>query len=75
MTWVAKCWRDYELPTGRTPESFEYKVEEIWDGHPTDTLYTDDKDEAERLVNAMLSQAYDAHVTHSGGQDRYTSGG
>lgn len=70
---VSNCWRGYELPDGRTPESFAYRVDEVWDGGVTDTLYTDDETEADRLVAAMLSNEYAAHVTHNGKTTRHSS--
>lgn len=66
MTYIERCWRDYELPAGRTAESFAYKVEELDYDNVTDTLYTDDSSEAERIRSAMVSQGYSARVTRQG---------
>lgn len=69
MGWVAKCWRDHELPDGRAPETFAYMVEEFTymapdgDVYVTDTLYTDDPAEAARIATAMWDQGYGSRVT------------
>lgn len=71
MTWVAKTFRGYELPDGRTPESFAYKIEELDYTNVTDTLYTDDESEVDRIIPRLIAQGYNACVTHDGVQKLY----
>jgi len=63
MSWERKTFRDYELPEGRTAESFLFMVEDLWAGRAVDAGYTDDWAEVARLIPATLDQAYDVRVT------------
>ncbi len=60
--WTQKTFSDYDMPAGRTPESFAFKIESIWSGVVVDTYFTDDPLEAERMVEAEKAQAYKVRV-------------
>lgn len=66
-----KTFRHYDIPAGRTLESFAYKIEELDYTNVTDALYTDEKSEVERIVPRLLEQGYNACVTHDGTQHLY----
>lgn len=57
------CWRSYELPAGRTWESFRYLVEDMHNDTAVDELVTDSDAERDRLVRAGLEQGYGVRVT------------
>lgn len=61
--WTPTCWRQYDLPAGRTWESFRYLVEHIWAESPVDEFVTDCAKERDRLVAAAPPEAYDARAT------------
>lgn len=63
----ADCFRWYDLPIGRTWESFRYLIEE-YDGEvgakaPTDSLVTDQQAEVARIAAAMADQGYCVRIT------------
>jgi hypothetical protein len=58
-----KCFREYDLPEGRTWESYRYLVEDIWVESAVDECVTDDPAERDRLVAAGLAEDYDMRVT------------
>ena len=58
-----QTFREYEIPAGKTPGDYRYRIDEIWDGGSTDILYTDSRAEVDRIVPMMLYQAYKAQVT------------
>lgn len=69
----AKCFRSYDLPPGRTWESFRYLVEDIWADVSVDEIVTDDEAERDRLVAAGLEELYDMRVTdRTTGEVTYT---
>lgn len=62
-----KTFAGYELRAlGRTPDSFAYRIEEVWAGVIVDTAYTDERSEVERIVPLSLGQGYDVRVTSNG---------
>jgi hypothetical protein len=58
-----KCFRSYDLPPGRTWESYRFLVEDIWVEAAVDECVTDDEAERDRLVAAGLEEGYDMRVT------------
>lgn len=67
--WIQKVFDEYDMPAGRTPDSFAHKIECIWSGVVVDTYFTDDATEAERVTRASLNEQYDVRVT-SGGETK-----
>jgi hypothetical protein len=57
------CFRSYDLPSGRTWESFRFLVEDIWVASAVDECVTDDEAEVARLVAAGIAEDYDMRVT------------
>lgn len=55
--------RPLELPEGRTACSYRYFVEALHAGSAVDEYLTDHRDEADRLVGAILRDGYEARVT------------
>jgi hypothetical protein len=73
--WVQKVFSDYDMPAGRTPESFAYMIESIWSGRVVDTYWTDEKLGAERMVRGELDQMYDVRLTHDGSVKTFAADG
>lgn len=63
-----KVLRAYELPEGRTPDSYRFLVEELYDvpDGVEDELLTDDPDEVDRLIGLILRGHHAARVTTRG---------
>jgi hypothetical protein len=64
---VPDCYRWYDLPAGRSWESFRYLIEEReapWAGeHFIDALVTDEESERDRIVAHIVSDFHEAGVT------------
>lgn len=60
---VDKTFREYEFPPGRDARSFRFRIDEIYNGLETDTLFTDDPVEVDRIVHLMRRQGYNVRVT------------
>lgn len=57
-------YRDYELPQGRSMESFTFQIGALHDGLSVDEIVTDERDEAFRILGATLEQGYAARFRH-----------
>lgn len=63
---MSKTFRDYEFPPGRDANSFQFRIDEIYNGVETDSLFTDDPMEVERIVSLMRRQGYGVRVSECG---------
>lgn len=66
--WVQRTFSDYDMPAGRTPESFPYRVESSSGGLVVDVYYMDTPEEAARMVEAETAQGYEVRL-HINQQD------
>ena len=58
------AFREHERPEGMrgTAGLPEYRVTDIWDGHPVDEGFTFDRVRADAIMAAAIDQAYDAEL-------------
>lgn len=64
-------YRWYEIPEGRTRESFAFFVEEIWSGRAIDEYFTDERADVEQVIDERESTLYDVRVTSANGAIEY----
>lgn len=63
---------EYEIPSDRTPESFSFKVEEVWAGRAVEEYWTDERAEVDRIIGLRDETQYDVRVIpRSGGAEYY----
>ena len=69
-----RVMRDYDARRhSRDLDSFTYHYEERWSGETVDDLYTDHREEVDRMIPRSLDQAYDVRVTGPNGVEHHTS--